>query len=97
MKKVVRRLSENFIVWTMKRPITIYYTPPKNIGIPLASYIYKASDARTFSALIYYWALKGYLTIETISFLWSSKFYLHRKNPVIDSEIHQQVIARIFK
>ncbi|MDR0607426.1 MAG: DUF2207 domain-containing protein [Candidatus Peribacteria bacterium] len=97
MKKMYRRLEASIKISLMKKPVTIYYTPPKNIPLPLAGNLYGVSDARIFTALVYGLARKGYLTIETSSTLFFfTSYYLHKKNSVVNEEIDQQLIRRIF-
>jgi hypothetical protein len=48
-------------------PITIYYTPPKDIDIILAGTIYEVETFRMFISLIYYRAGKGYINISATS------------------------------
>lgn len=65
-----------------ERPITIYYTPPKGIGLVMASKIAEIDPKRTLVALIYNRAAKGEITIEQIkkrNFFFRTKEYLFHK------------------
>ena len=80
------------------RPITIYYTPPKNIDIILASEIYEVASFRTLSSLIYDWATKGYLTMsaqQTKIFRTTSTSYtLIRKHT--PTGLHETLMEKFF-
>lgn len=70
------------------KPITIYYTPPKNVDLIVAAEIYSVKNSKTFSALIYDWASKGYVSIEQkvagFSIFTTKEYLLHKKNaPVL--------------
>lgn len=71
--------------YTSNKPITIYYTPPKNVDLIAAAEIYSVQNSKTFSALIYDWASKGYVSIEQkvagFSIFTTKGYLLHRKNP----------------
>jgi hypothetical protein len=50
--------------YTSNKPVTIYYTPPKEVDLSLAGIVYDVSTARIFTALIYRRITQGYLTLE---------------------------------
>lgn len=82
-----------------KKPGTIYYNPPKNIDIAVASQLYGGfSDIRTLAALLYFWASKWYITIDTrkkrIVFSFYTQYILHYKN--LTTGINAILIRRIF-
>ncbi|GHW02506.1 hypothetical protein AGMMS50249_2920 [candidate division SR1 bacterium] len=58
-----------------KRPITIYYTPPKNIDLSLANELYfKNNQSQIYTALFYFFASQGYILIKYINNgFWSFK------------------------
>ena len=81
--KFIRKNPKETHLYKSRLPITIYYTPPKNIDIGLASLIYGAPKDKILITLIYFRATKGYLSIEEIKkkgvFTSRISYILHKK------------------
>lgn len=85
------------------KTITPYYTPPKNIETLYAFWFrYYAKNPRMFTAIIYYWATKGRITIEKLdpvsTFFWSASYSFTKivTKPEGETELEQQLFSDFF-
>ena len=81
-----------------KLPVTIYYTPPKDVDVTLAGKIYNIQDSRIITALIYFWITQGHLTLEAQKkwVLSSQKYFLHATNKPLELEYHKELFKILF-
>jgi hypothetical protein len=93
---VIRYVSQTH--YTSKLPVTIYYTPPKDIGLPLVSQIFRSSKEKILTAMMYFRATKGQITIEEKiqkSWLTSTQDFLIKRNLNSTDELLKSLYERV--
>ena len=87
--------------YDISKPITIYYTPPKE-DITIAAQIFHRTEVKITSALVYFRAAQGYIAIEANeSGAWIFKttaYTLHKSTNFSAAKgIHESLLKKMFK
>lgn len=97
---LIKYLLQKRTTYHSHKPLTIYYTPPKKVSVDFAAQFYEVSDEKALSALFYFWADQGYLSIEAkeqkILFFKLHHYIIHRGEKLTSAPVLYQDLLFVF-